>query len=80
MDFQNITLSLPKDLLQKVKLVAVQQETSVSRLMTQLLEEMVDRETGYRAAKEQSLALLEQGFDLNTDGVPNWRREELHER
>jgi hypothetical protein len=80
MDSQNITLSLPRDLLQKAKLVAVQQETSVSRLLTQLLEDLVNRETGYMRAKEQSLALLRDGFDLSTAGRAHWRREDLHER
>ncbi len=80
MDSQDVTLSLPKDLLQQVKLVAVQQRTSVSHLMTQLLEDLVSRETGYSIAKEQNLTLLGQGFDLTTAGDAHWRREDLHER
>ncbi len=35
METQNITLSLPKEVLLKVKLIAVQRQTSVSRLLTQ---------------------------------------------
>ena len=80
MESENITLSLPKDLLQKAELVAIQQQISISRLLTQCLEDLVNEGTGYNIAKEQSLALLHHGFDLNTEVILNWRREELHER
>jgi len=40
---QNITLSLPKDLLQKIKHMAIDKQTSVSGLLTQVLEEIVKR-------------------------------------
>ncbi len=80
METQNITLALPKDLLQKVKLLAVQRHTSVSHLLTQVLQEVVEQESGYTAAKRQSLAVLQQGHDLGTQGDIRWRREDLHER
>lgn len=41
METQNVTLSLPKEVLLKVKLIAVKRQTSVSRLLTQILENIV---------------------------------------
>jgi predicted transcriptional regulator len=78
MEKQNITLSLPKDVLQKVKFLAARQETSVSGLLTRALEEIVSREEGYEAARRSHLAQLETGLDLGTRGARPWIREELH--
>jgi hypothetical protein len=41
MEKQNITLSIPKNILQKVKLLALKRGTTVSSLLTQTLEEIV---------------------------------------
>jgi uncharacterized metal-binding protein YceD (DUF177 family) len=43
METQNITLSLPKDVLLKVKHIAVRRHTSISSLLTQALETLVQR-------------------------------------
>lgn len=80
MEYQNITLSLPKELLKKVKHLAIDRNTSVSGLLSQTLQELVDRETGYRKACERQLQVMEKGFDLGLYGQPSWTREETHER
>jgi hypothetical protein len=77
---RNITLSLPEETLQEVKIIAVKQGTSVSSLLTGMLEELVGRETGYRQAEQEFMALAEVGFDLGTGGQSTWSRDELHER
>ena len=77
---QNVTLAIPKDLLRKAKILAVQKNTSLSGLLTQTLAEMVSREEGYEQARQRNLAALNQGFDLGTQGNITWQREELHER
>lgn len=77
---RNITLSLPEETLQEVKIIAVKQGTSVSSLLTGLLEALVDRETGYRQAEQEFMALAEVGFDLGTGGRVAWSRDELYER
>ena len=77
---QNITLSLPRETLKKVKLIAVERQTSVSRLMTALLEELVRAEDRYEQAMRQHMAVLKKGFDLGTGGAIPWSREDLHER
>ena len=80
MNKQNITLSLPKDVLLKVKLLAVKRETSVSGLLTQTLENLVQQEEAYAHAQLRHLQLLEQGADLGTEGRVTTTRDELHER
>lgn len=80
METQNITLALPKELLLKVKLIAVKRRISVSKLLTQALEEIVQREDDYIQARRRHLAWLESGLDLGTEGRPPATRDELHER
>ena len=80
MDNQNITLSLPKDLIYRAKRVALERHTSVSGLLARVLEEIVADEEGYQVARRRHLARLAQGADLGTGGAAGWRREELHER
>ena len=53
MEKQNITLSLPKDLLLKIKHLAIDRNTSVSGLLTQTLEEIILRDESYRKAHER---------------------------
>lgn len=77
---RNITLSLPEDTLQEVKMIAVRRRTSVSALLRGVLEDLVDSETGYRSAEQDFMDLLEQGLDLGTDGRLTGSRDELHER
>jgi metal-responsive CopG/Arc/MetJ family transcriptional regulator len=80
MERQNITLSLPKSLLKKVKAVAASREKSLSEFLRESLEEKVREANGYSRARERQLRLLGQGFDLGTKGCIGLGREDLHER
>jgi tryptophan 2,3-dioxygenase len=80
METQNITLSIPKEVLLKVKLLAVKRQTSVSGLLTQMLERLVQQEDAYAHAQQRHLQCLEQGIDLGTGGQILTQRDELHER
>ena len=80
MERQNITLSLPKEILLKVKLIAVKRQTSVSGLLTQTIERLVEHEDSYAHARRRHLAWLERGVDLGTAGQVSVGRDELHER
>ena len=80
MDKQNITLSIPKDVLQKIKIQAVKQGTSVSALLTHALKEIVAGEESYLAAQHRHKALLNEGWDLGTEGTIGWTREEIQDR
>jgi hypothetical protein len=80
MEMQNITLSLPKNTLSKVKLLAVKRNTSVSRLLNQALEQLVAQEDAYLRARRRHLRWLEKAPDLGTGGQILTPRDELHER
>ena len=80
MERRNVTLSLPKTLLKKAKILAVMKDRSLSDLLRETLEEKVKEETGHQRAKERHIALMEKGFNLGTKGRITISREELHER
>ncbi len=75
---QNITLAIDKPLLKRARAIAAQRGTSVSTLLAQELERLVDREGAYAQARMKALAHLENPFHLGGTGIPN--REALHDR
>lgn len=77
---QNVTLSIPKDVLRKAKIEAVRRNTSLSGLLTQLVNDAVEQQDEYEIAMHRQLSWLRQGWNLGTDGRATWTREELHER
>lgn len=79
MERQNVTLSLPKQLLRQAKHLAIERGTSLSGLLTQLLEEVTRRDNEYRQARERHLVVLDQ-LDLGTMGRVSWTRSDLHVR
>ena len=75
---QNVTLALPADTLRRLKILAAERGSSISRMLTEQLDELLDRESGYERARRRALADLERGWDLGLrDGV-TWTRDELH--
>ncbi|MDO9533935.1 MAG: CopG family transcriptional regulator [Bacillota bacterium] len=80
MEYQNITLSIPKETLLKVKHIAIDRQTSVSRLLAKTLEEIVQKEETYGKAKARQLESMEKGLNLGLKGTISWKREELHDR
>jgi len=80
METQNVTLSIPKDVLRKAKIMAVKLNTSLSGLLTQTLEDLVSREDGFDQARRRNVESMRRGFDLGTKGNIRWSREELHDR
>jgi hypothetical protein len=77
---QNVTLSIPKDILRKAKILAIQKNTSLSGLLTQTLEELVSGHEDFERARQRNLSILKTGYDFGTQGKTAWKREELHER
>lgn len=78
-EYQNITLSLPKDLLKKVKHLAIDKNTSISGFLSETLEELVARQDTYEKARKHHLSILG-STDLNTKGSITWKREDLYDR
>jgi len=79
-EHQNITLSLPRELLRRVKRLAADKDTSVSSLMTEALSRLADEHRRYSAARRRSLAAIRAARSLGTAGRRTWTRDALHER
>jgi predicted transcriptional regulator len=77
---RNVTLALPEDLLRRLKILAAQQDTSISALLTATLSELADHEEGYAEARDGMIRDMKEGFDLGTGGQITWTRDSLHER
>ena len=78
---RNITLSLPEDLLKRAKWLAVEGDTSVSRLLAAYLERIVEERDNYAAARRRAVARLHRGFPVGDRANSYaWSRDELHDR
>ena len=75
---QNVTVSLTKDTVQKVKVLAARRSTSISGLLAEQIERLVGADEEYEQAKRAALAFLARGFHLG--GAITSTRDELHER
>jgi hypothetical protein len=77
---QNITLSIPKDVLREAKHFAVDRGISLSGFLVEALEERVKRLSEMRRAAERQRTLMRRGLRLGTKGMVRWTREDLHIR
>jgi hypothetical protein len=77
---QNITLSLPRALLKRIKRIAVERDTSVSALLANALTKLADDDQRHAAARTRFLEALAHPKSLGTHGRRTWTRDELHER
>jgi hypothetical protein len=75
---RNLTLSIDKDLIKKGKVVAARKESSLSKMLAELLKDMVENDDRYEAAKRSAFQLLKKGLHLG--GKITWKREDLYER
>jgi hypothetical protein len=77
---QNVTLSLPRRLLGRVKRLAADRGTSVSALMAEALQRLLDEEPAIPSRAARALTAMRSARSLGTDGTVNWTRGEVHER
>ncbi|MBW1788442.1 MAG: hypothetical protein JRK53_17770 [Deltaproteobacteria bacterium] len=75
---QNVTVSIDRKLLKKGKVLAARNDTSISRMLSDMLKSIVENEDRYEAARRRALHTLEKGFHLG--GRIDWKREDLYER
>jgi hypothetical protein len=80
METQNVTVSLPADLLREARHLAVDQGLSLSRFLASLIEERVDWSKQYEEARLRQERMMREAGDHGTNGVIGWSRDELHER
>ena len=77
---QNVTLSLPRELLKRIKRLAADRDTSVSALMAEALARVADEDSRYAAARRRALTAMRSARSLGTRGRQTWTRAELHAR
>jgi len=75
---QNVTVSLPEEIIRKARILAAQRSTSISGLLAEQIEKLVGEEDDYERAKRRALALLDKGFHMG--GKITATRESLHDR
>ena len=74
---RDITLSIDKEIIKKRKIVSAQKDTSISKMLSDHLKAIIDRDDQYEAAKTDALQALKEGFHLG--GRIDWKREDLYE-
>jgi Family of unknown function (DUF6364) len=74
----NITLKLDADLLKQARILAAEEDTSISALLAARLEQIVRERNTYDRARKRAQARLSQGMDLRWKAPRS--RDELHER
>lgn len=74
----NITLKIEADLLREARILAAEQGTSISALLSIHLEQAVRERKGYNQARMRAMARMRKGFDLGWTRPAS--RDELHER
>lgn len=75
---QNITVALDKETVRKAKVLAAERGSSVSRVLSEEIERLVDKRDRYQAAKTGAIAELRRGYRLGGGPLP--RGDELYER
>ena len=76
---RNITVQLDAATIQKARVVAAKQSTSLSRLIANEIERAAGRDDDYERAKEVVLGYLNRPFKLGSKAA-TLSRESLHER
>jgi predicted DNA-binding ribbon-helix-helix protein len=74
----NVTVKIDKDLLRKIRIIAAEEGTSISGLVTEIFEERSTKSERYEQARKCALALMNSGVPLNWEKPLS--RDEVHER
>ena len=75
---QNVTVSLSVQTVHKAKVLAAKRSTSISALVAEQIESLVNEDEAYERAAASAIARMKRGFHLG--GGPLVSRDELHER
>ncbi len=71
----NITLKLDADLLREARVLAAEEDTSISAMLAARLEQIVRERKTYQQARKRALARLREGMDLRWNAVSVPRRD-----
>ena len=72
-------MTLQRDLLRRVKIVAAKRDTSISALLTGAVEDIV-RQDDQEVTRRRIVERLRGGYDLGSDGRVPCGRDGLHDR
>jgi uncharacterized protein DUF6364 len=77
----NITLSLPEDLVRRVRKIAVDRDTTLTGLVREYLNQVASQEAavGRKRREREALERSFQEFQFRV-GKKTWKREDLYER
>lgn len=75
---RNVTVTLEEDVALWARVLAAKRNTSVSRLLGDLLKDMMEQEQKYGEAWHEYLS--QEPLPLNRGGGPYPARDELHDR
>ncbi len=75
---QNITLSVERDLLKRIRTHAAARGVSISGLMAEELRQIVEDQEAYQQAMAAAISQMETGADLGATGIGC--REGAHDR
>lgn len=78
--YKKVTLSLPEALLRRFRVYAAERNESMSHLMSEAIQALVDQDKRAASAKKRFLSRIQNSPDRGTNGTIRWSREELHER
>jgi predicted transcriptional regulator len=73
---QKVTIRMDGELIRKAKALAARRSTSISELLTEQIEKLVDGEQAYDRAQKSALVQLDKGFHLGGTGIVS--RAELY--
>jgi Arc/MetJ-type ribon-helix-helix transcriptional regulator len=79
-EHRNVTLSLPEPLLRRFRVYAASRNLSMSHLMNEAIEKMIDEEGERQAAARRLIDGMRNSPDRGIGGKITWTREELYER
>jgi hypothetical protein len=74
----NVTLKIDSELLREARILAAEEDSSISALLASKLEQAVRERRGFQQARERAKIRLRTGFDLGW--APAASRDELYER
>ena len=80
METQNVTVTLPTDILREVRHLAVDRGMSLSKFVATVIEEQVSWSRRYEEARRRQMQMMAEARDRGTNGTITWSRDELHER
>ena len=75
---QNVTVSLSVQVIQKARILAAKRSTSISGMLAEQIETLVNNDEAMERAAEAAIARMERGLHMG-GGRPS-SRDELHER